>query len=272
MEGISMRAICVDDEQLILNMIVTMCRDLPQLTEVQGFSDVNEALRWIENNPIDIAFLDIDMPEMNGINLAMNIKNISPETAVVFLTGYSDYAVEAFKVHASGYLLKPVNREKLENEVEYALSRKKSDSREFSHITVVTFGEFDIYVDGKVMNFKRAKSKELLAYLIDRRGKLVSRATAFSILWEDEIYDRSRQKHVDVIVRSLRDTLKEYGIGEILSIDKGLMRVLPEKIDCDLYRFMDGDIEIINRYRGEYMNQYSWAGTTEGFITARMSE
>ena len=90
-----MRAICVDDEQLILNMIVTMCRDLPQLTEVQGFSDVNEALRWIENNPIDIAFLDIDMPEMNGINLAMNIKNISPDIRKIC-------AMFAATCHASG--------------------------------------------------------------------------------------------------------------------------------------------------------------------------
>ena len=267
-----MRAICVDDETLILNMIVTLCRDLPQLSEVQGFSDAEEALRWVQDNPIDIALLDIDMPKLNGINLARKLKNICPDAAVIFLTGYSDYAYQAFGVRASGYLLKPINRDKLEKEVDFAISRKKKSPERTAHISVRTFGEFDVFVDGKVVNFKRAKSKELLAYLIDRNGGGVSRATAFSILWEDEIYDRNRQKHVDVIVRSLRETLKDYGISEILSIDKGLLRILPEKIDCDLYRFIDGDIEIINSYRGEYMNQYSWAGATEGFITTHLKE
>ena len=267
-----MKAICVDDEALILNMIVTLCRDLPQLDEVQGFSDTAEAISWVEEHSIDIALLDIDMPKMNGINLAVKIKSICPDASIIFLTGYSDYAYEAFGVHASGYLLKPINREKLEKEVEYALSRKKSKPKTASHIAVRTFGEFDVFVDGKVVNFKRAKSKELLAYLVDRKGGGVSRATAFSVLWEDEVYDRSRQKHVDVIVRSLRETLKEYGISEILSIDKGLLRVVPERIDCDLYRSIDGDVEMINRYRGEYMNQYSWAEGTEGFITSRLRE
>lgn len=263
-----MRTICVDDEKLILNMIVTLCRDLPQLDEVQGFSNVEEALGFVRHNPVDMALLDIDMPKMNGIRLAMEIKSICPDAAIIFLTGYSDYAYEAFGVHASGYLMKPINRGKLEKEVEFAVSRKRVKERAAAHIEVRTFGDFDIFVDGRVVTFKRAKSKELLAYLIDRQGKGVSRATAFSILWEEKIYDRSSQKHVDVIVRSLRETLKSYKIGEILDIDNGLMRVIPEKMECDLYRFLKGDIDVINSYRGEYMNQYSWAGTTEGFITS----
>ena len=68
-----MRAICIDDEELILNMTVTMCQDLPQIDEVQGFTDAVEALKWMEYHPVDIAFMDIDMPEINGIELAAKL-------------------------------------------------------------------------------------------------------------------------------------------------------------------------------------------------------
>ena len=262
-----MRAICIDDEELILNMTVTMCQDLPQIDEVQGFTDAVEALKWMEYHPVDIAFMDIDMPEMNGITLAALIKQKYPDASIIFITGYSEFALDAFKLHASGYLMKPITRDRLEEEVEYALSRKKTVNHSSAHIAVRTFGEFDVFVDGHLVTFKRARAKELLAYLVDRQGENVSRAEAVQILWEDGEYDRTMQKQVDVIVRSLRATLKEYGIGDIVKIDRNGMSVRPELIDCDLYRFLDGDAEIINKYRGEYMNSYSWANLTEGYIT-----
>ena len=129
-----MKAICVDDEELILYMIVKMCESLPQLDEVKGFKSATQALDWVKENHADVAFLDIDMPEMNGINLAAEMKNAQPDLSVVFVTGYSEYALDAFRVHASGYLLKPINKEKLEKEVEYALSQKSIEETKPAHI------------------------------------------------------------------------------------------------------------------------------------------
>ena len=145
-----MKAICVDDEELILYMIVKMCESLPQLDEVKGFKSAPQALEWVKENHVDVAFLDIDMPEMNGINLAAEMKNAQPDLSVVFVTGYSEYALDAFRVHASGYLLKPINKEKLEKEVEYALSQKTIEEKPPAHIEIRTFGEFDVFVDGNV--------------------------------------------------------------------------------------------------------------------------
>ena len=150
------------------------------------------------------------------------------------------------------------------DEVEYALSGRHT--RRASHIQVRTFGNFDVFVDGKTVSFNRSKSKELLAYLVDRRGSSISRTEAFAILWEDSAYDRSMQKQLDVVIRSLRSTLQEYEIGEILEMKSGNMRVVPELIDCDLYRFFAGDAEAINEYRGEYMSAYSWASLTEANV------
>ena len=81
------------------------------------------------------------------------------------------------------------------------------------------------------------------------------------------MYDRPMQKQLDVIVRSMRDTLNEYGIGEIFEMNKGTLRIIPDKFSCDAYRFFDGDIDAVDAYRGEYMNSYSWASITESYMT-----
>ena len=142
-----MRAICVDDEKILMDHTVSMCSELPQIDEVRGFTKPKEALQWLEDNTADLALLDIDMPTMNGIELAMRIKEKSPDTAIIFITGYSHYAVDAFQVRASGYLLKPITQEMLAKDVEYALSGMPKKLA--SHVLVCTFGNFDVFVDGK---------------------------------------------------------------------------------------------------------------------------
>ena len=209
-----MRAICVDDEKLITDYLTALCRDLPPLTGAEGFTRARDALDWLRENDAALALLDIDMPDMNGLALAAEIKRLRPDTAIIFLTGFSEYAVDAFALRVSGYLLKPVSRERLAEEVAYALSGRHAAPK--AHIQARTFGSFELLVDGAPAAFRQAKCKELLAYLVDRQGGSVTRAEAFSILWEDRMYDRPMQKQFDAILRSLRDTLAECGAGDIL--------------------------------------------------------
>ena len=265
-----MTAICVDDEPLVLQLTLSLFRDLPRFDEVEGFAGPLEALDWLETHSPDIALLDIDMPGMNGLELAARIREMHPDTAIIFLTGYAEYALDAFKLHASGYLLKPINREKLSTEVEYALSGRSRTAK--NRVFVKTFGNFDIFVDEKPVPFKRSKSKELLAYLVDRNGGNVSRPEAFAVLWEDAFYDRAMQKQMDVVIRSLRQTLEEAGAGEIFEIQSGWMRILPERMDADLFRFLDGDRDTRAEYRGEYMSSYSWASQTEAYLDRLLRE
>jgi len=131
---------------------------------------------------------------------------------------------------------------------------------------VQTFGGFEVFVDGNMVHFGRSKAKELLAYLVDRRGKKITRTQASGILWEGKTYDRPMQKQMDVIIRSLRSTLEEYGIGEIVKLEKGELQAMPESFICDLYRYLDGDVDAVNAYRGEYMASYSWASITEAYM------
>lgn len=275
-----MKVVCVDDEKLVLDLTLSMLKSLSIVDEAVGFTDAREALHYLDGNSADVALLDIDMPEMNGIALAVEIKSRCPETAIVFLTGYSEYAVEAFAMHASGYLLKPVGKDRLEEEIEHAYntSRQETAAKEDPEaasgvrVEVRTFGNFDVIVDGQTISFTRSKSKELLAYLVDRQGGSVTRAEAFALLWEDGMYDRAMQKQLDVIIRSLKQTLDDYGISDIVEFQRGTLRLVPEQVDCDMFRMLNGDIKAINSYRGEYLSSYSWASLTEAYVTRSLEE
>lgn len=259
-----MTAICVDDERLLMEDTVSMCQDLPGIRQVKGFICSQDALDWLEHHDVQLALLDIDLPDMNGIALAAAIKAKWPDTAILFLTGYAQYAVDAFAVRACGYLLKPVTRERLAADVAYALSVQRQMPAD--HVMVRTFGNFDVFVDGTPISFRRTKCKELLAYLVDKHGTGVSRAELSSVLWEGRTHDRRMQKQLDVYIRSLRDTLREYGIEEMLELQRGQCRVRPECFSCDAYRFFNGDSVAINSFRGEYMSAYSWASMTESMM------
>ena len=260
-----MIAVCVDDEVQVLKHIVSSCRKISLLDEVQGFGRAAEALGYISENPVDLLLLDIDMPDMDGLSLAKRIRELNPRIPIIFVTAFSQYALDAYEVHPTGYLLKPFDQAQLAKEVEYALSVRESQKP--SRIVVQTFGNFEILVNGQTLDFRRSKAKELLAYLIDRRGAGVSRKEAFSTLWEDRVYDAPMQKQVDVVIRSLRETLQKYGIGELFELKNRNLRIRPEMLECDVYRFLSGDEETINTYFGEYMSQYAWASDMEAQLS-----
>ena len=259
-----MRAICVDDEPLAVEYTLGQCARLNEIDDIRGFTDGQQALDWLRDHPADLALLDINMPKMDGITLAARIKQMHPKTAILFLTAYREYAFDAYSVRPAGYLLKPVPLEKLAAEVRYVCGETKPSAP--GHIQIKTFSNFDVYVDGRPVSFKLAKSKELLAYLVDKQGAGVSRAELFAAIWEDRLYDRKQQKQLDVYIRSLRETLQEYGISKIMEMEKGILRVKPDTFVCDAYLFYSGDSDAINAYRGEYMSAYSWASMTEGIL------
>ena len=262
-----MKVICVDDEPLAVEYTLGQCALLPGIEEAKGFTEAQSALDWLRDHSADLAILDINMPEIDGITLAARIKQLRPETAVLFLTAYKEYAFDAYAVHPTGYLLKPVSREKLAAELRYACGAAVQAPQ--AHVRVKTFGSFDVYVDGRPVSFRLAKSKEILAYLVDKQGSGVTRAELFAAVWEDRLYDRKMQKQLDTYIRSLRETLQEYSIPEIMEMEKGVLRVKPDSFLCDAYLFYSGDSDTINASRGEYMSSYSWANMTEAILSWR---
>lgn len=252
-----MKVICIDDEHIILRRTITLLRKFPQVEMAEGFLSGEEALDYLNNHEIDVAFLDINMPDMNGLELARLIRERCANVQLVFLTGHNEFALEAFKVHASGYLIKPFEESQLLEEIENI--ERIQNRKPVTKISIVTFGNFEVLLNGKMIPFSRARSKEILAYLVLKNGTGVSRPELASILWENEYYDRGKQKQLDVYIRALIVTLKEYNIENIIEMGGGSLRIVPDLIECDYYKYLAGDEEIGKSYVGEFMNAYSWA-------------
>jgi two-component SAPR family response regulator len=253
-----MKFVCVDDERLVLDRQMKLCREVRGAEDVQGFTRSADALAWLEENPADICLLDIDMPDMNSLLLAAEIKKRQPDASIIFVTGFSHHAADAIRMRASGYLVKPVAREQLERETEYALSHK-SAAAEAQYIEARTFGTFELLVDGETVKFKRSKAKELLAYAVALRGESVRVSKAYDAVCGDAARDPAVQKQLYIILSSLHRTLVQYGAEGMIELEHGSIRAVPEAFGCDLYRFLDRDMDTVNRYGGAFMESYAWA-------------
>lgn len=249
-----MRFMAVDDEILILEEIKKILIELYPDAEVNSYTSPEEALNLFEQNPADVAFLDIKMRKMSGLELAVRLKNIKPDIHIIFVTGYQEYAVNAFQLHATGYLLKPVDAEDVQRELSFIYDEILPKKR----IEIQTFGGFELNVEGQTVKFGRAKSKELLAYLVDRRGATVTMAEACAALFEENSGTAASKGYFRQLVYDLKNTLKKAGAEEILIKSFNSYAVLPEKFDCDYYRFLQGDPIAINSYQNDYMPSYSW--------------
>lgn len=263
-----MNVLCIDDEPYVLQQIMLICQKSGCFSSIDGFLKPEEALIFLRNNHIDVVFLDINMPKISGLSVAEKIKAAYPQIALIFVTGYSEYAINAFQLHADGYLTKPISVDDVKAEIAHIEQWKRRFSID-SDVYIQTFGNFEVYANGVSVKFERKKSKEILAYLVDKRGTSVTRAELASIIWENELYDHSKQKQLDVYIQSLKKTLNTYSIQYIFEMEKGELRVNPPLFQCDLYDFVDGKENSFLSYSGNYMNAYSWAESTKAYLSLK---
>ena len=258
-----MIAIAVDDEILMLGALVAAIKASPDISDVFHFSGCDEALAFVKENSVDVAFLDINMRGMGGLALAEKIVSACPACKIVFCTGYEEYAISAFKLHASGYLMKPVSAEDVQEEINNIKGIRQSQQP----LTVKCFGTFEVYAKGEKLTFKRSKTKELFAFLVDRHGAGVTVAEIGAALWETD-EDQRNHNYIHQLFRDLRQSLEAVGAEEIFERNNYFYSINSEKLDCDYYTYLkSGKPE----FRGEYMSQYSWAEETCGLLWEKRS-
>lgn len=135
--------------------------------------------------------------------------------------------------------------------------------KEDCKVEIQTFEHFNVFVNGQPVIFRFEKTKELLAFLVDRKGAYVSNREIITNLWEDELVDEVTQARCRKIVFNLRKTLKIYGIEDLVeSKMKGYRRLKVEMVNCDLYQYLSGDKKYAHLFKGTYMEEYSWAEMT----------
>ena len=247
-----MKILLVDDESLQLLRLENTLKKIMPDEEYFSYTNPKKAYEETVNEKIDIAFLDIEMPLISGINLAKKLKKINPLVNIIFVTAFDNYALDAYKLHASGYVLKPVSVEKIKKELDglrYTLEIKPTKL-----LQVKCFGNFEVFKDGTPIKFKYQKSKELFAYLVDREGASSNINELNAVLWEED-----HKSYLRNLIADVQETLKASGVEEVFIKRHNECFIDPNKIDCDAYEYKNGNPNAIRMYRGEYMIQYEWA-------------
>lgn len=253
-----MKILCVDDEPLMLQMLEIAIQEAKPDSEVFAFEDQDELLEEAKKGDCDIAFLDIHMRGITGVELAKELKKVNPKMNIIFVTGFSEYAGEAMKMHASGYIMKPVTKEKVEEELKDL--RFPIIPKENALLKVQCFGNFDVFTpDGKPVHFERSKSKEIFAYLVHRHGSSCTIKEIAAALFEDEPYDKKQQNYIQILISAMMKSLKKIGAEKVVHKSYNSLSVDVNTLDCDYYRFAELDAGSVNAYQNEYMSQYYWA-------------
>ncbi|MDD5804785.1 response regulator [Blautia sp. HCP3S3_H10_1] len=249
-----MKIIYVDDEKIQLENFRLTTMGMEEISSLELFSNSLSAYEWAREHQVDVAFLDIEMPYLNGIGLAKKLKEINRKTIIVFVTAYDNYAFDAFEVRPAGYLLKPYNRKEIENELEN-ISFLMNENRE-KKISIITMPDLSLKISGKDVFLGHGKPEELFALLVDRGENGVTKSDAVACLWEGKILSSSTY---GTCLYRLKNILEEAGAPDLL-LAKGNTRYLNTSlVDCDLYRMLNGDKETIAAYSGMYLRRYSWA-------------
>lgn len=247
-----MKILAVDDEKLMLSALENAIKEAVPEAEISSFRKGREALDFAKYNKADIAFLDIRMRGMDGLELAKQLLNLYPKINIIFCTGYDDYISEAFReVRCNGYIMKPVDADQVKEEMKHL--RIPLELRDKKKIRFQCFGYFEVYVDGHPMEFNRAKTKELLAYLVSACGAVCSNQEIMTYLWED---DANHESYFRKMRADLTETLDKYGCGDILSKQRAGLGIQCKRVDCDYY---DWRKENQGKYSGEFMKQYPWS-------------
>ena len=200
----------------------------------------------------------IHMYGMNGVELAKKLKEINPKMNIIFVTGFSEYAGDAMEMHASGYIMKPVSKEMIEEELvdlRFPIV-PKSDAL----LRVQCFGNFDVFLpNGERVKFERSRSKEIFAYLVHMQETSCGTREIAAVLFEDQPYDLKQKNYVLQLIHSMIKSLTAVGAEAVIDRSRNALAVNTKLIDCDFYRFKELDAGAVNAYQNQYMNQYSWA-------------
>ncbi len=251
-----MNILAVDDDKTFLDKVGKTLSDI-EGSECFCFDSSLSALAKARELTIDVAVLDIKMPELSGIDLGRYLTELNPYINLIYLTEHTEYAFDALKLHASGYIKKPGEKGELAAEFEnlrYPEIRKK-----IKRVFAQTFGDFELFVDGKPVDFKYKRTKEVVALLINNRGAQTTNGEIIANLWEDEGDPDKKFSYLRNLRQDMMNTFSALKLDDIILKQRGSMAIAKDRIECDLYDWLENKNDSKYKYLGDYMNQYSWS-------------
>lgn len=158
-----------------------------------------------------------------------------------------------------------------ENMENYSVEHNQAINTEPKRPFVRTFGFFDVFIDGRPLQFSSLKEKELMAVLIDHEGGFASDGEILDCLYEGQPQDNVLRTQYRRIIKRLTDTLSYYDISHIMIRKNRSMCILKDQVDCDMFFYKSGVEKYIEQYDGFYMRNYSWAETTHAALEYRQA-
>lgn len=272
-----LRAIAVDDEPLALEHLRYLAVRVPGLDFVKTFVKPRQALDWLQSNhqAVDLVFLDISMPHWNGLEIAEIIQQSGVDVDVVFVTAYNEYALDAFRVHALDYLLKPIEVKAIQEVVDLYHRRRGQRPTPWAskgRFMVRTFGGLCIDIDGRELgDWKTKKAEELFSLVLHNGRRKIHRERLMEILWP-EMDQKRASNNLYTVSYYVRKCLKEHGLEDFFVRDKEQYYVKLDEVEVDYVRFSRGvqtlhdhstmaELAMVaDIYRGRYFGEsgYSW--------------
>ena len=259
-----MKVLYIDGEKSACEKFALIANGMTEIESLHILQSGKDAIEWIKENSVDVVFSDIEIPEINGIDLAKMLYEIDRNIRVFFVTASTQYALQAFEVKAFGYLRKPYNEQEILDALELARRIRPYFKK---RIEIQTMPDFVIKVDDKVLNISRPKAEELLALLVDRGDVGLTSKEASVYLWEDNDSEEKENSRFRVTMKRLMDILKKAGIEDIIVTEGRKKYIRKELVICDLYQILEDEESKISKYNGEYMKRYSWAEYRNGQLT-----
>lgn len=243
-----MNILLIDEDKYSLDMMTLAVSRADGEADLYPTTDIMQALAISDQKRIDVVFLEIVMCKMNGICLANEIMKKHPKANIIFCTSSREHAMEAWSMNCSGYIPKPIDEEK----VKRALSNLRYKVIEEKRVKFRCFGNFEAYCDGKPISFKYSKTKEFLAYIVDRAGAECKMQEISKVLFGSE----DHRAYLNQIRRDLIETFDELGIGNALRLSKGYIGINVDEVSCDYFDYLKDKQEPAIL---EYMAQFEFS-------------
>ena len=254
-----MKTILVDHEPLMRQELETIMKGIREVNVVGSFRNSEHALEYAEDNIVEFALLNTEMPKMDGLDLGRKLREVRPGVVLIYITESRDRLFDLLKMRADYCIMKPYSRDDIEDAAKRA---RLLAVRQKKTVTVRMFGRFDVFVNGKALYFKNAKSKELLALCMDRRGGNVSMEEAVDKLWPERAYDEKVKRLYRKAVMNLQGTLKENGITELFQTGRGSCQISRGEVECDYFTYLAEPEKNREMFQGDYLFDYSWGEET----------
>ena len=227
-----MKVLLMGDEAPVLRLLRHVLNSFEEVEVIGEFSDSSKGLQAIKELQPDVCFLDIEMPRVNGLAIASELMAL--QTQVVFVTAYEHYAIEAFKVNAVDYILKPITKEEI-GRVLKKLKPKEIQNKPLrvqGELSASYMGEFSVAYKGAILDWPTEKVADLCAYFLYHKGTKIDKWTLCDIFWPNLLPEKAKHNLYNAIYL-LKKLFDSHGIHYTITNRHGYYEFMIEDIVID---------------------------------------